>query len=231
MSYINLIKNETGDKMITAVIFDFDGTIVDTETLWYKIFKEIVMTDYEMTLPLEEFAKSIGTTDDILFDYLDQQLGKSIDRIQFIEKVSARFQDFRDTLVMREGVYELIKECSSLGLKLGIASSSSLEWVESYLEKFNIKHYFQTIKTKEHVKKVKPDPELYIKAMEALKVQPKEALAIEDSVNGSIAALTAGMACAVIPNEVTEFLNFHKDVLLVNKFSDVPLQTLIKTNK
>jgi putative hydrolase of the HAD superfamily len=212
--------------MIKAVIFDFDGTIVDTETLWFTITKEILIRDYHVNLPLEEFAKCIGTTDEVLYEYMEQQLGVPVDRVEIETKVGKKFQSLKDVLILREGVLELIHGMKDRGWMLGVASSSSRDWVESYLKKFQIRHHFQVIKTKEDVEKVKPAPDLYIKAMETLGVGPEEAIAIEDSVNGSRAAIEAGMKCVVVPNDVTNFLTFHEKAVRYKMFSEIIIDEL-----
>lgn len=213
--------------MIKAVIFDFDGTIVDTESLWYEVFKQILSEDYGFELGLEDFAKGIGTTDDILFNYIDSKLGIQINRESVQEKTEKAFQSQRDILILREGIQDLIEKCIEKGLKLGVASSSGREWVKHYLDHFGIEGHFQTIKTKEDVEKVKPDPALYIKALEEMGVEPEESLAIEDSVNGSIAAVQAGMHCAAVPNDVTHFLSFHEKVMRYKAFAEIPIDELI----
>lgn len=213
--------------MIKAVIFDFDGTIVDTESLWYEVFKQILSEDYGFELNLEDFAKGIGTTDDILFNYIDSKLGIQINRESVQVKTEKAFQSQRDILILREGIQDLIEKCIEKGLKLGVASSSGREWVKHYLDHFGIEGHFQTIKTKEDVEKVKPDPALYIKALEEMGVDPEESLAIEDSVNGSIAAVQAGMHCAAVPNDVTHFLSFHEKVMRYKAFSEIPIDELI----
>ncbi|CAM3508006.1 HAD family hydrolase [Cytobacillus oceanisediminis] len=214
--------------MIKAVIFDFDGTIVDTESLWFEVFKDVLSKDYGFELKLEEFAKCIGTTDDILFDYIDCTHGISINRNAVKEKTEQVFHSQRDILTLREGVQELIEKFAEQGLKLGVASSSGREWVLHYLKEFGIESHFQIIKTKEDVEKVKPDPALYIKALEEMGVKPEEAIAIEDSANGSIAAIMAGMHCAAVPNDVTDFLTFHEKVLRYKAFSEIPFEELVK---
>ncbi|RBP92422.1 putative hydrolase of the HAD superfamily [Cytobacillus firmus] len=213
--------------MIKAVIFDFDGTIVDTESLWYEVFKQVLFEDYEFELHLEDFAKGIGTTDDILFDYIDSKLGIQMNRESIQEKTEKAFQSQRDILILREGIQDLIEKCTEKGLKLGVASSSGRVWVKHYLDHFGIEGHFQTIKTKEDVEKVKPDPALYIKALEEIGVEPEESLAIEDSVNGSLAAVQAGMHCAAVPNDVTHFLSFHEKVLRYKAFSEIPIDELV----
>ncbi|WP_420800258.1 HAD family hydrolase [Neobacillus terrae] len=204
-----------------AIIFDFDGTIVDTESVWYELYREILFEEYSLELPLEEFSKCIGTTDEVLYAYIQEGTGKKVDRNKLEEAVKHRFSGKKEMLEVREGVLEKIKEAEDLGLKMALASSSSREWVDSFLEQFNLKSYFSVIKTREDVEKVKPDPSLYLKALEELGVEPFEALAIEDSANGVLAAVSAGMHCAVIPNQVTAQLKFHEKAVRSEHFRDL----------
>lgn len=207
--------------MIKAVIFDFDGTLVDTESVWYQVYKEILFEEYSLELPLEQFSKCIGTTDEVLYAYIQERTGKKIDRNKLEEAVKQRFFGQKDMLEVREGVLEKIKEAKEQGLKIALASSSSREWVDGFLEQFNLKSYFSVIKTREDVEKVKPDPSLYLKALEDLGVEPFEAVAIEDSANGVLAAISAGMYCAVIPNQVTAQLEFHEKAVRSEHFRDL----------
>jgi len=212
---------------IKAVIFDFDGTIIDTETIWFEVYRELLQDKFNLELPLEEFAKCIGTTDEGFFQYLEAQTGTKIDVNELKQLAHVRFLDKKGILEVREGVVEKLEEAKELGYRIGLASSSSREWVEGFLRQFELWDYFTVIKTSEDVVKVKPDPALYLKALEALQVEPQEALAIEDSLNGAIAAIEAGIKCIVIPNQVTAFLTFHKETIRSESFADFNFKQLI----
>ncbi|WP_245237864.1 HAD-IA family hydrolase [Paenibacillus etheri] len=117
-----------------------------------------------------------------------------------------------------------------------MASSSSLEWVEKYLNPLGICEYFECIRTADHVAKVKPDPELYNQTLACLGITADEAVAIEDSPNGSKAAAAAGTRCIVTPNEITNFLEFDKqhhkiDNLSLLEFDHVVTQRLFCRKK
>jgi putative hydrolase of the HAD superfamily len=212
---------------IKAVIFDFDGTIIDTETIWYQVFEELLKEKFNIELPLEEFAKSIGTTDEGFFQYLEAQTGMKVDSKKINKLAHERFLEKKGILEVREGVVEKLEEARELRLMIGLASSSSREWVEGFLRQFQLWDYFSVIKTREDVVKVKPDPALYLKALEELQVEPQEALAIEDSLNGALAAIEAGMRCIVIPNQVTSFLTFHEKTIRSESFVDFSLKQII----
>ncbi len=203
---------------IKAVIFDFDGTIIDTESLWYKAFKEVLREKYQLDLALEEFAKGIGTSDGGLYQYIQTQVRMEINKLEIKQLAHEHYSKHSKTLELREGVEEKLQEAKALGLKIGLASSSDRKWVESYLREFNLLDFFSVMKTKDDVLKVKPDPALYVKTLEELGVEANEALAIEDSLNGAVAAVEAGIKCIVIPNDVTAHLEFPETTIRVESF-------------
>jgi putative hydrolase of the HAD superfamily len=212
---------------IKAVIFDFDGTIIDTETIWFQAYKEVLLEEFGIKLPLEEFAKIIGTTNEVLFQYIENQVEIKVDPHLIHKLTDQRFLEKKGILDVREGVRKKLIEAKQLGLKIGLASSSSREWVEGFLRQFELWNYFSVIKTKEDVIKVKPDPALYLKALEDLEVEPQEALAIEDSANGVLSAVEAGLKCIVIPNQVTALLNFHEKSIRSESFLDIDFKTYL----
>jgi putative hydrolase of the HAD superfamily len=218
--------------MIKAVIFDFDGLIVDTESVWFEAYKEVLLR-YEVELTLQKFSEVVGTSDEILFDFINTNLKEPIEK-ELIEKMAKELVD--EKLLepaLRESVEDYLISAKNAGLKIALASSSSREWVESFLKKLNIYEYFSVIKTKDDVKKVKPDPELYLKAIEEIGVQASEAVAFEDSLNGLIAARKAGLHCVIVPNQVTSHLEFENHSLRLSSMAEKSLEDVIKhlTNK
>ncbi|WP_053368820.1 HAD family hydrolase [Bacillus sp. FJAT-27245] len=210
-----------------GIIFDFDGLIVDTESLWYDAYKE-VMGEFSCDLPLEEFSKVIGTTNEVLNAYFEKMTGMTVEKADIHLKTNEFYKQKAGSLALREGVREYLDEAKTLGVKIGLASSSRREWVESYLRKFGIFDYFETIKTKEDVEKVKPDPALYILALESLGISPEEAVAFEDSLNGSAAAIAAGMHCVIVPNPVTNHLPFENYRLRLGSMAEKSLAEVLE---
>ncbi|MEY8347749.1 HAD family hydrolase [Bacillus cereus] len=210
-----------------AIIFDFDGLIVDTETIWFQSFQEVIR-EYGGELPLEEFAKCIGTTDEVLYAYIEQQLKEQFNRNLLEEKVSVLHQEKMKITVARDGVKEYLEEAKRLGIRIGLASSSSRKWVVGFLEDLGIREYFEVVKTKEDVEKVKPDPALYQAALEELKIDASEAVVFEDSVNGLKAAIAAGLKCVVVPNEVTKALKFENHHLRLESMKEKSLTEVLQ---
>lgn len=216
--------------MVKAIIFDFDGLIVDTETLWYEVFRE-VMSTYDVQLTLDEYADNIGTSDEILFKRLDQLATIPLNHTEIRRQTSDLYDQSIHKLFLREGVLDYLQSAKSLGLKTAIASSSSREWVEGFLKRFDIFHYFDVIKTSDDVKRVKPDPELYIQALRSLGTKANETICFEDSKNGLQAALQAGLSCILVPNSVTTALEFKGHTLRLTSMSELGLEEVINQIK
>ena len=195
--------------MIKGVIFDFDGLIVDTESVWYEAYAEVLAGLYNAELQLTHFAKCIGTGNDVLIEHFQQLVGESKIDFDNIERLALeKYEEKLTVPILRKGVKEYLLEAKSLNLKIGLASSSSEKWVKGYLEKLDVLNYFEVINTKDAVKKIKPDPELYVKTVNDLGLQPVEVIAFEDSLNGLTAAKAAGIYCVIVPNDVTKHLEF-----------------------
>jgi putative hydrolase of the HAD superfamily len=214
-----------GEKRMKAFIFDFDGTILDTETPWFDVFAEIAQT-YGTTLTLDVWSKCVGTSDDYYYEFLARESGQEIDIEGILKIKHEKHKVLMDKQPLREGVLEYIKAAKENGLKLAVASSSSYEWVAGNLKKFGLAEYFDAVLTSDHVINIKPDPELYIKAMETLGVTASEAFAFEDSPNGTRAAKAAGLPCVIVPNSVTNELIFDEYDLKISSMAEMPFQEL-----
>ncbi|CAM4368010.1 HAD family hydrolase [Paenibacillus typhae] len=195
--------------MIKGIIFDFDGTIIDTETAWFTAFSE-AYEEHGVELTLEKYSTCIGTSLNSFnpYEYLITDLKLDIDRDKFRTDVQLRHSKLMELEEMRPGIQHYLDSAKDAGLRMGLASSSSMEWVGRYLDQLGISDYFECIRTSDHVKNVKPDPELYNQTLSYLNIAPEEAVAIEDSPNGAKAAAAAGMNCVIIPNAITSFLEF-----------------------
>ena len=114
-----------------------------------------------------------------------------------------------------------------MGLKIGLASSSTSDWIERHLEDRGLLPYFDAIATRDEVSMVKPDPELYLKVIAKLDSNPIHTLAIEDSVNGLAAAKAAGLWCVVVPNPMTADMDFRKADLELESLKNLSLKQLL----
>lgn len=214
--------------MIKALVFDFDGLILDTETPSYEAFLEIYR-DYGIELPLETYAQCIGTTFEVFnpYSYLSECLGQGIDTDLVKNQFRTKYRERLECQKLRSGVTDYLEEATQLNLKIGLASSSSLAWIQPYLERYNLANYFSSICTSDHVEKVKPDPELYIQSLNNLGVSGEETISFEDSLNGLKAAKAAGLNCVIVPNELTKYSPFFEHNLLINSMRDMSLEQVI----
>jgi putative hydrolase of the HAD superfamily len=214
--------------MIKAVIFDFDGLILDTETPWYDAYRAVFIEEGG-ELPIEEWAKGVGTVFGEFdpFSYLESQTGKVVDPQAFQERTKVHYTQLVQELQIRPGVEAYLQEAKALGLRIGLSSSSTLEWVSSYLKQYGLLDYFEAISTSDDVVKVKPDPALYLRTLRLLDVAGSEAVAFEDSLNGLQAAVAAGMHAVVIPNPVTEHLMFEGHRYRMTDMTEMTLEQLL----
>lgn len=213
--------------MIKAIVFDFDGVILDSERLMYLVMQNM-FAQYNVDLPLSLWSQSIGTQDGFdSLNYLQHQCHKTIDRKDFYARRNQLFNKMVDQEEVLPGVRSILQQAEQLGLKVGLATSSRGDWPRRHLKRLGLTDYFSTIKSWDDVVSVKPDPELYIRSLESLQVAPKEAIAIEDSFNGSLAAKKAGMYCIVVPNAVTKQMPFGHVDGCFKSLQDVSIEKLI----
>jgi HAD superfamily hydrolase (TIGR01509 family) len=210
-----------------ALIFDFDGLILDTELPEYLSWSEIYKR-YDCDLPLSVWAACIGTHGGFNpFDYLEEQAGQSVNREEMYLWQRRLCGEFLAEKTVLPGVERYIIQAKMLGLKLAVASASPREWVVGHLERLGLLSYFDAIRTRDDVTKVKPDPELYLAALAALDVSADQAFALEDSPNGVHAAKNANLFCVAIPNTLTSQLSLEHADMKLTSMEEISLQELI----
>ena len=214
--------------MIKAVIFDFDGLIIDTELPEYQSWQEIFQ-GYGCDLPVPVWSVCIGTSFSGFdpHEYLEDQLGRSVDRGRILERHHERKMQLVERREALPGVRDYLDAAQGLGLGIGLASSSRLDWVEPQLSRLGLRHYFEAIRTRDDVEMTKPHPALYRRALEDLGVAPGEAVALEDSPNGALAARRAGIFCVAVPNELTGQLDIEAADMKLTSLEELPLKELI----
>ena len=196
-------------RHVAALIFDFDGLIVDSETPGFQAWSEVYAT-HGCSLPFDVYSACIGTIGGFdLHAHLEEQSGRSLDRAALERACNRRWQQLMNAQPMLPGVAACVSFAKRRGLKLAIASSSTQKWVTRHLRKFELLDQFDAICTSDHVSAVKPDPALYLLALEKLGVKADEAIAFEDSPNGILAAKRAGIFCIAVPNSLTKDLSLE----------------------
>ncbi len=216
--------------MIKALIFDFDGLVLDTETPEYQTWQS-VYAEFGKTLTMENWGQIIGGTaasDFHPLTHLEELTGRSL--ADFGLEARVRDESMQTILAAkpRPGVLETLETAQRLGLRLAVASSSPHWWVDGHLQRLGLFHYFETVQCSEDVSRTKPEPELFLAAQTKLGVGTREALVFEDSPNGVLAANRAGIRVVAIPNPVTQHLNFPPASLTLKEMSDLPLEELLQ---
>ncbi len=214
--------------MIHGLIFDFDGLILDTELPDFESWQEMFV-EHGAVLPLAAWTPMIGTASSFnLYDYLEQQAGRTIDRADVRERRRQRYHERVIAQAILPGVEACIRDAKQRGLKVGLASASSPDWVLGHLARLGLHVHFDTVKTSADVACVKPDPALYQAALDALGLDAAEAIALEDSPNGIAAAKAAALFCIAIPNTMTRDLDLSAADLRLTSLAALPLTQLLQ---
>lgn len=186
-----------------TIIFDFDGIIIDTESTELLSYQELYAR-FGAEFPLQPWLQAAGRT--LTFDpyeYLQSAAKTDLDYDALRRWRRRRHWELSEQEPVREGIRDYLQRAVELGLNLAVASNSKADWVVSLLEKERLKKYFDVIVTGDRIAWRKPSPTLYRMALDSLGADCREAFAIEDSINGLMAAKAAGLACVVVPNPIT----------------------------
>jgi HAD superfamily hydrolase (TIGR01509 family) len=207
---------------VSAVLFDFDGILVDTEWEIYQAWLE-TFREHAQDLPLSLYTRCIGSD----FDAWSPKLHlEDLTQLQFdwIKLDEGRQIRIRSALAKHgpiEGVVSVLKWLVEQGTLIAVVSSSSHRWVDGWLDKLGLIGFFQEVVCKGDAPKIKPAPDLFLEAARRLKVDPANCLVIEDSLNGLNSAKTAGMMAWIVPNRVTSGLDFRKADRVFSGFAEV----------
>lgn len=205
-----------------ALVFDFDGLIVDTEGPVYQAWAEVYERHGER-LSLDFWKTIIGRGSNY-FDPvadLEERLGRRLDAETLRAERRRREWDLVQALPVLPGVREWREEAAALGVKLGVASSSRRAWVIGHLDRLALGDW-GCICCIEDAPRPKPAPDLYRAVLECLEVPPAEAIAVEDSTHGVAAAKAAGLYCVAVPNGLTAEHDFSQADLTLRSLAEVP---------
>jgi HAD superfamily hydrolase (TIGR01509 family) len=214
--------------MIRAIVFDFDGLILDTEEPVYRSWLEVYQAHGE-ELPFERWVQIVGSTTAGFHPqhHLEERLGRSLPQEVLERRIGRRTEMILAQDVL-PGVARLIREARARSLKLGVASSSTSDWVKGHLARLGILDAFDCLRCRDDVVNAKPEPDLYLAVLECLGVRATDAVAIEDSPNGVLAAKRAGLRCVAIPNSITAQLDLGQADLQLGSLDEVTLAQLLE---
>jgi HAD superfamily hydrolase (TIGR01509 family) len=214
---------------VRALLFDFDGLIVDTESpslaAWRWVYEQ-----HGQELMLDRWSAAIGTIDGFdPFAHLESLVGSPLER----DALDARRLEHELMLVeaeqLRPGIAEYLAAAEDLGLRKAIVSTSSRRWIDRHLRRLERLYGWDAIVTADgNQERAKPNPTLYLEALEELSIAADEAVAFEDSPNGVRAAKAAGIYCVAVPNAVTAALGLDEADLVLDSLASLPLAQLLE---
>lgn len=214
---------------VKALLFDFDGLIVDTESTSLAAWRWLY-AEHGQELSLDRWSAAIGTVGG--FDahaHLESLVGTPLDR----EVLHARRFEHELMLVeaeqFRPGIAEYLADAEELGLRKAIVSSAPRWWIDRNLGRLERLYGWDAIVTADGDEtRAKPSPTLYLEALRALSLSANEAVALEDSPNGIRAAKAAGLYCVAVPNAVTARLGLDEADLVLDSLASMPLPRLLE---
>jgi HAD superfamily hydrolase (TIGR01509 family) len=214
--------------VIRAIVFDFDGLILDTEEPVYRSWLEVYQA-HGQELPFERWVQIVGSTTSGFHPqhHLEERIGRPLPKDVLDRRIGRRTEMILANAAL-PGVVQHLDAARELGMRLGCASSSTQEWVRGHLARLGILERFDCIKCRDDVAHAKPEPDLYVAVLDCLGVAAADAIAIEDSPNGVAAAKRAGLRCVAIPNSITARLDLSRADLVLNSLADVSMTELLE---
>jgi putative hydrolase of the HAD superfamily len=212
---------------IDALIFDFDGLIIDSETPLFEIWQDIYR-EHGGALGLDDWQHALGTFGG--FDPYAELLARTgvrLERATLAPIVRARHVERCTVMPLLPGVASLLDEARAAGLRTAVASSSAIDWVGPFLEQHGLLARLDAVCTRDDVARVKPAPDLFLLAAERLGTPASRCVVFEDSPNGLRAARAAGMWAVAVPNALTRPLPLPDHDLALTSLADLQLDAIL----
>lgn len=207
--------------MFQALIFDMDGTLVDSERVHCQAWlKTLSVYDVDAPHP-DEFDKYVGASDDNMAVEFVAAGGLDIAPEQLVNKKRSAYQKMIPQILLLSGVKELLHRCRGR-YQMAVASSSPFNELMHILEHHGLTSFFEQVVGGDMVAHKKPDPEIYVKTAGLLGVSPVDCLAFEDSQAGVESAKEAGMTAVAIPQQMSMNHDFGR--------ADIRLESLLEAD-
>jgi HAD superfamily hydrolase (TIGR01509 family) len=216
--------------VIRALLFDFDGVIVDTEVPTYESWREIYF-EHGVDLSLDDWLPAVGSGSSTsgAFDavaHLESLTGLTLDRAAVVARRSAKKASLYEQAPLLPGVAERLAEARELGLKTAIVTRNREDRVASQCAGRGLTHRWDALICAND-EPTQDKTAMYRRALEALAVTRDEAVAFEDSPAGVDAACRAGVLCVAVPNEITRAASFDRADLVLPSLAGEPLQKIL----
>jgi HAD superfamily hydrolase (TIGR01509 family) len=212
---------------IKALIFDFDGLLMDTESTLLESWRWEWRRHGLQLDPAGFFADHGGDANEPRYAALAAAVGPAYDRAESHALRMAHRLALNAALEPAPGIVGWLDRAGELGLRLAVASSSAVTHVGAMLERAGLRERFEVLATGEEVAAHKPDPAVYLLALDRLGLPAREAVAFEDTVHGVAAAHAAGLRCVAVPNPHADGARFTAADLLLSSAADLPLDAVL----
>lgn len=215
--------------MLEAIIFDMDGVLVDSEYTYFQS-KSQILSEAGHEVEDSYHFQFMGTTSDYMWEKMKQEFSLPLSVAEYIQQMTA----LRQAMIKRDGirvilhVQEFVKGLSQAGLKLAVASSSSLAEIKVNLAEIGLSEYFSEVVSTEEVEHSKPAPDVYLATAERIGIMPENCLGIEDTKNGTGAVRNAGMVCVGFANPAFPKQDLAFADRVVSSFSELDADSLTK---
>lgn len=210
--------------MTSAVIFDLDGTLIDTEK-YYRIFWPKALAEFGYTLTDEQALSLRSLGRPFAPALFKEWFGEDFDYV----KVRQRRKDMMEEYFNREGIRKkpgaeaLLSELREKKITAAIATASDLERTERYLKRVGLLNYFDKLISATQVAEGKPAPDIYLYACSELGLSPEQCIAVEDSPNGVLSAYGAGLRVIMVPDQTRPDKELEKYLYAcVDSLADIP---------
>jgi HAD superfamily hydrolase (TIGR01509 family) len=199
--------------MRRAFVFDFDGTLVDSESHYQHIFPRVfgALSDGQWTE--EDQKKMVGISAAGGHRVFVEEYGIDVTFARYVELLEAHAEEFyRHHIDLMPGVRACIERLAAAGMPMAIASSNREPFIRLALKRLEMEHHFPVISSSDDVApdRAKPEPDLYVLAADRLGVSPRECVAVEDSIPGITSAKTAGMFCIAMRTDFNQGIDLAK---------------------
>lgn len=207
---------------IRAVILDMDGLMIDSEPLHVKAYDQVLKQFGQGLTEEENSQRYVGISDRDIARDMVKRYGLPTSEEELIKRKREKDKQLlREEVVAQPGLIELLSSLKTSGLKTAIASSASLEEIETVMSALDIKPMIDTYCSADQVSKGKPEPDLFMLAATKLGILPKCCLVLEDAPSGIEAAAKAGMKSVAVPSRETIGQNFDNATLRLNNLTEL----------